>query len=148
MMAAPPRMKSSGSSVPAVPPPPVDGAPTGTWLDGWRDGEAAGVVLAGAGLAGVVVLLAGELLAGELLPVAGPLLPGENVGGVAEGGDDEQAATEASMATVMQPAAASLALSLVPGLTMCALIGSPHASGRKRGLFRSRCWNRRSPLAY
>jgi hypothetical protein len=139
-MAAPPRMKSSGSSTPAVPPPPVDGAPTGIGLADWvrvaagwvrvaADREAAGAVAPGSGLAGVAVL------PGERLPVAEPLLPGENVGGVAEGGDDEQAATEASMAAVTQLAAVSLALSLVPALTMCTLMGSPHASGRRPGPF-------------
>jgi hypothetical protein len=145
-MAAPPRIKSSGSSTPAVPPPPVDGAPTGIGLADWvrvaADGEAARVVVPRVGVAGAAVL------PGDRLPVAGLLLPGENVGGVAEGGDDEQAATEASMAAVTQLAAVSLALSLVPALTMCTLMGSPHASGRWRGLFRSRCWKGRSPLAY
>jgi hypothetical protein len=126
-MAAPPRMNSSGSCTPAVPPPPVDGAPAGIGLADWMGavaGEVAGALVAGAGAAGVAVPLPGERL-----PVAGLRLPGENVGGVAEGGDDEQAATEASMAAVMKPAAASLALSLVPALTMCTLIRSPHTSG-------------------
>lgn len=108
-------------------------APTGTGLADWvgvaGGCEAAGVLVPGVGVAVVAVVL------GERLPVAGPLLPGENVGGVAgdRDGDDEQAATEASMAAVMQLAAASLALG-----TMRTLMGSPHASGRWRGLFRSR----------
>jgi hypothetical protein len=145
-MAAPPRIKSSGSSAPAVPPPPVDGAPTGIGLADWvrvvAGGEAAGVLVPGAGVAGVAVLLGGRL------PVAELLLPGENVGGVAGDRDDEQAATEARMAAEMQLAAVSLALGLVPVLTMCTLMGSPHASGRWRGLFRCRCWKGRSSLAY
>lgn len=150
-MAAPPRMNSSGSSIPAVPPPPVDGAPTGTGLDDWAgvaadgetaDGETAGVVVRGVGAGGVVVR------PGDRLAVAEPLVPDENGGGVAEDGDDEQAATEASMAAVIQLAAISLAVSLVLALTMCTLMASPHASGRRRGLFRSPCRKERSPLAY
>jgi hypothetical protein len=124
-MAAPPRLKSKGSWSPAVPPPPVAGAPTGTGrADRSRvgDGDAEGLAL-GLGVVDPAGLL------GERLAVAEPLAPGENEGGVAEGEDPEQAATEAeaTMAKVAQLAAVTFALSPAATLVMCMLMGSPHA---------------------
>jgi|HubBroStandDraft_3_1064219.scaffolds.fasta_scaffold222414_1 hypothetical protein len=125
-MAAPPRRNSSGSCSPAVPPPPVAGAPTGTGLDGARldggswlaDGDA-DVLAVGVGVAGRVVLLT----------VVEWLTAGENEGGVAADEGEEQAATEAEarMAKVAQLAAVSLALSLVSAPVMCIFTGPPHA---------------------
>lgn len=140
-MAAPPRLKSRGSWSPAVPPPPVAGAPTGTGLadrrgvaDGVADGDADGLALR-LGVVDPAVVL------GERLAVAESLAPGENEGGVADGEDAEQAATEAeaSMAQVTQLAAVSLALSPVPTLVSCILMGSPHASGSWRSVSRGTC---------
>lgn len=120
-----------------MPPPPVAGAPMGAGrADRLRvaDGEAEGLALRLG-----VVELAGLL--GERLAVAESLAPGENEGGVADGEDAEQAATEAeaSMAKVAQLAAVNLALSPVPTLVMCILMGSPHASDSWRTVSRGTC---------
>jgi hypothetical protein len=57
--------------------------------------------------------------------------------GVAEGEDAVQAETdvEASMATVAQPEAVSLALSPVPKMVVRIFMGPPYASGRWRNRF-------------
>jgi hypothetical protein len=116
-----------------VPPPPVAGAPVATGRADRRrfaDGDAEGLALA----LGVVDR---AMLLGERLAVAESLGPGENVGGVDEGEDAEQDATEAeaSMAKVAPLAAANLALSLVPTLVMYPSLASPHARGRWRNRF-------------
>jgi hypothetical protein len=133
-MAAAPRPKRAGSRSPAVPPPPVSGAPAGTGLAGRSpdaDDDGLGVVGPALPVAGVV---SGGVLPAELLTVAEPLDPGENVGGDADGEDPEQAATEADaiMATLAQLAAVTRARSPVPALFMGILMESPHAGVRPR----------------
>jgi hypothetical protein len=100
-----------------VPPPPVAGAAVGNGLAdrlSAADGRAEGVALA------LRVVALAELLRATL-GVAEAVRAGENVVGVAEGDEDPvQAETdaEASMATVTQPAAVSLALSPVPKMVV------------------------------
>src|ERR1022692_919034 len=75
------------------------------------------------------------------LRVAEGLLAGENVVGVAEGEDPEQAETdaEASMVNAAQLAALNLALSPAPTVVVRISMGPPHASGR---------WRTRSPVPH
>jgi hypothetical protein len=122
-----------------VPPPPVGGAAAGNGLgdglcvaDGDADELAEGLadeLAEGLALALGVVTLAVPL--GRIVGDAEPVPAGENVAGVAEGWDVVQAeiAAEASMVTMPQPTAASLALSPVPTMVVRILTGSPHASG-------------------
>jgi hypothetical protein len=110
-----------------VPPPPVAGAPAGTGRADWVAGTDCVTVAVTLGL-GVMVLVT------VLLTVAEPLAPGENEGGVNDGEDPEQAATEAEaiMARAAQPKAV---LSPAATLAMGTLMGSPQASGRGRAHF-------------
>jgi hypothetical protein len=124
---------------PAVPPPPVAGAAVGNGLADRlrRDARAEGLALA------LGVVARAELLA-VTVAVAVAVLAGANVVGVASGeGEDElQAETdaEASMATVAHPAAASLALSLVPMMMAACiftgLLTRPAGKGNARGRHR------------
>jgi hypothetical protein len=83
----------------------------------------------------VLGLVLGELL-GEPDPLADEPVEDddEGVGSAPEDGVPEHAAivTEASTATMPQPTAASLALSLVPAAVLRTFTEPPHASGRKR----------------
>jgi hypothetical protein len=112
-IAATPSPKSRASWNPAVPPPPVDGAAAGNELAAaglaWAEGLAAVRADEGLALARGVLTLAVPL--GRALDVAEALLPGENVVGVAEGEDAEQAEidAEASMAEMAQLAAINFA---------------------------------------
>ena len=99
-----PRQKSRASWYPAVPPPPVAGAPTGKGLaDGLGDGDgpalALGVVALTLGVVALAVLLA------EVVGVAGAVPPGENEVGVVEGAPPVQAETDrgTSTAKMRQP---------------------------------------------
>ena len=136
-IAATPSPKSRASWNPAVPPPPVGGAAV-------RNGLAAGLRVAD-GLADGLALALGVLTLavplGRIVGVAEALLAGENVVGVAEGEDAEQAETdaEASMAKVAQPTPVNLALSPVPMMVVRIFMGPPHASGR---------WRTRSPVPH
>jgi hypothetical protein len=110
-----------------VPPPPVAGAPTGTGLAVWlcaTVGVAEGELALGLGELGEAVLLAGWVV---LLTVAERLLADENGGGVDDGEDPEQAATEAeaSMANAAPLTADSLVLNLVPVPVMGMLTEPP-----------------------
>ena len=138
----PPSTRSRASLNPAVPPPPVAGAAWGTGLaDGRGVADGRGPCVAeGRGVAGRLVVVTGlaeglplalglPLGLGLVLPAV-PLgwtvgdtdrvAPGERVGGVADGGDPEQAETDAAarMVTVAQPTAANLVLSPVPAMVM------------------------------
>jgi hypothetical protein len=148
-IAAAPSPKSRASWNPAVPPPPVAGAAAGNGLadrlgdaegrgeaegpgEADRVGEAAGREdVEGLVLGFGVVALAVPL--GRLVGVAEPVAPGENVVGVAEGDDPEQA--DASMVKAAQPTVVSLALNPVPAMIARTFMGSPHASGRVAGPF-------------
>ena len=107
-IAATPSPKSTASWNPAVPPPPVDGAAAGNGLAaglGFAAGLAAALAdegLADEGRALALAVLSLAVPLGRTVGVAEALLPGENVVGVAEGEDPEQADidTEASMAEV------------------------------------------------
>ena len=134
-----------------MPPPPVGGAATGNGLgDGLGvadgDGEALTDGLAEAlrdglaealadaladGLALAVDLVAEGVSVAAEVDVAGAVMAGEDVGSAAEGEDVVQAeiAAEASMVTMPQPTAVSLALSPIPTMVVRILTGSPHASG-------------------
>jgi hypothetical protein len=144
-MARPPRLNSSVSWNPAVPPPPVAGAAVGKGLgDGLGVGEAEWLCVADGLAEGVSVGLAEGLeLAVPLavavaVAVAGPVLvgepPGEMDGGVAEGELPEHAETdmEASTVTVAQAMALNLPLSRVPVMVERILMGPPHASADAR----------------
>src|ERR1035438_5666647 len=142
-MAAPPRLRSSVSWKPAVPPPPVAGAAVGYGL---LDGVGVGVGV-GVGDCDGVADAVSEGLAdavseglavppdevsvgvGDPLPDAEP--PGEREGGVAEGVPPEQAEsdTEASTVRAAQPAALNLPLNLVPAIVVRMPMRPPHASG-------------------
>jgi hypothetical protein len=132
-IAATPSPKSRASWNPAVPPPPVGGAAV-------RNGLAAGLRVADGLAEGLAVAVGGLTLAvplGRILGVAEALLPGENVVGVAEGEDAEQAETdaEASMVNAAQLAAVNLALSPAPTVVVRIFMGPPHAGnahGRHR----------------
>ena len=128
-IAATPSPKSRASWTPAVPPPPVGGAAV-------RIGLAAGLRVADGLAEGLALALGVLTLAvplGRIVGVAEPLLAGENVVGVAEGEDAEQAETdaEAIMVNVAQLAAVNLALSPAPTVVVRIFMGPPHASGRK-----------------
>jgi hypothetical protein len=134
-IAATPSPKSRASWNPAVPPPPVGGAAVRNGLAaGLRvaDGLAEGLALALGVLTLAVLTLAVPL--GRIVGVAEALLAGENVVGVAEGEDAEQAETdaEASMVNAAQLVAVSLALSPAPTVVVRIFMGPPHASGRLR----------------
>ncbi len=148
-----------------MPPPPVAGAAVGTGLAdrlgvadrdaglGVADFDPAGLGVADFDPAGLGVAWLAEdwafglaLVVGVVPPVARvgrpvgvaePVPPGENVAGVAEGEDPEQAETdaEANMVTVAQPATVNLALSPFPRIVVRILIGPPQASGRGRARF-------------
>src|ERR1019366_873174 len=133
-IAATPSPKSRASWNPAVPPPPVGGAAV-------RNGLAAGLRVADGLAEGLALALGVLTLAvplGRIVGVAEALLAGENVVGVAEGEDAEQAETdaEASMVNAAQLAALNLALSPAPTVVVRIFMGPPHASGR---------WRTRSP---
>jgi hypothetical protein len=142
---------------PAVPPPPVAGASTGSGLaDGRRDGDrcragdgrrAGEERRVGDGLGVAVALAVGLALAlgvvalavplGRVVGVAELVPEGENVVGVAEGEDAVQAETdaEARIARVTQPAPVSLAPSALPAIVARIFTGPPHASGNGRTCF-------------
>ncbi len=167
-IAAPPRPKSRASWNPAVPPPPVAGAAVGNELDedlgvadalakglvpalGVADALAEGLVRAldvADGLAAALVRALGVVTVavrlGETVGDADAGAQGVNFGSVAEGVDPEQAATdaEASMVTVAQPAAVSLAPNPIPAVVVRILMGPPHTSGRWRTVSRSPHQNR------
>jgi hypothetical protein len=110
-----------------VPPPPVCGAAVGIGLvderddgDGDGDGEVRWLGFA-LGVTALVVRL------GRIVTVVETVLPGENVVGVAEGEDPEQAVTdaEASIARVAQPTAATLEPSLLPVMGERISMGPP-----------------------
>jgi hypothetical protein len=132
-IAATPSPKSRASWNPAVPPPPVGGAAV-------RNGLAAGLRVA-EGLAVALGVLTLAVPLGRIFGVAEALLAGENVVGVAEGEDAEQAETdaEASMVNAAQLAAVNLALSPAPTVVVRIFMGPPHASGR---------WRTRSPVPH
>lgn len=128
-IAATPSPKSRASWNPAVPPPPVGGAAV-------RNGLAAGLRVADGLAEGLALALGVLTLAvplGRIVGVAEALLAGENVVGVAEGEDAEQAETdaEASMVNAAQLAAVILALSPAPTVVVRIFMGPPHASGRR-----------------
>ena len=105
-----------------------------------RNGLAAGVRVADGLAEGLALALGVPTLAvplGRIVGVAEALLAGENVVGVAEGEDAEQAETdaEASMVNAAQLAAVNLALSPAPTVVVRIFMGPPHASGR----WRTRC---------
>jgi hypothetical protein len=128
----PPSTRSRAPENPAVPPPPVAGAAGGTGLADGRgvaDGPCvaegrgvaerpgvAGRLVVVTGLAEGLPLALGLVLLGRTVGDTDPVAPGERVGGVAGGGDPEQAETDAAarMVTVAQPTAAKL----VPSLAM------------------------------
>jgi len=122
---------------PAVPPPPVAGARAGTGLGGALVGAVVGELVAGwtvgdevSGEVGEV----GELTEGdgELGDVAGELTEGEDGGSAADVDPVVQAeiAAEASMVTMPQPSAASLALSPVLAVVVRPLMETPR---KRRG---------------
>jgi|SRR5450631_36600 len=136
-IAATPSPKIRASWNPAVPPPPVGGAAV-------RNGLAAGLRVADGLAEGLALALGVLTLAvplGRIFGVAEALLAGENVVGVAEGEDAEQAETdaEASMVNAAQLAAVNLALSPAPTVVVRIFMGPPHASGR---------WRTRSPVPH
>jgi hypothetical protein len=156
-IAAPPSTASPASWNPAVPPPPVTGAPSGTGLgdglaEGWGLGvrDADGLALVLALVVVLVVVLADELalvlvlalvvVRGEepplAVPVAVELAPAEGMkvdgGGVeVEAGAEVQAesATQASMALRPQPTAVSRTRCDVHAMAVRALIEPPHVLG-------------------
>jgi hypothetical protein len=138
-IAAAPSPKSQVCWSPAVPPPPVGGAAVGNGV-GLAVAAGAGVgVVAGVGVpvaagAGVALWVgdAVELAVSLGVAVAEALDEGDDEGSDAEG-DDVQAeiAAEASMATMPQPTAVSLAPSAVRAAAMCIFMEPPHASCRR-----------------
>jgi hypothetical protein len=148
--AAPPRPKSRPSWIPAVPPPPVAGAPVGTGTvavgvavavavavgvaDGDADGDAVGDAV------GLAEGLADGLAVGLRLALGARAVPLKNVVGVAdapaegEGVEQAETAAEATMAATPQPMAVDLALSPVPALVPT-VMEPPHASARWRPRF-------------
>jgi len=140
-IAAMPMPRSRGSWNPAVPPPPVGGAPVGNGLgvelEG-ADGVGLGVWL-GVGLAeglwdGVGdddADLLGVALA-ELLGVAEPLVPGDDVGSAPDDALPEHAemAMEASMARMPQLTAVNLVRNPVLEVAARPFTEPPHASVR------------------
>lgn len=111
--AAPPRARSRASWNPAVPPPPVAGATTGTGLgeglgdglgstdcDGLADGLADGLSDA---LADGLALWLAVALAVPLVGVGEELAPGDNGGSPAEDEVPKQAETVAETSMVMTP---------------------------------------------
>lgn len=145
----PPRPTSQLSWNPAVPPPPVAGAAPGNDLaEGLRAGDrrplglgppdglrvAAELCLAdGLGVAEVLApgFVAAVVWLGETVRDPETPGPGDNAGSVAVGVDPAQPATnaETTTVTVAKPAAASLAPSPVPAVTVRVFIGPPHTSG-------------------
>jgi hypothetical protein len=141
-----PMPRSNGSWNPAVPPPPVGGAPVGNGLglgldvaDGLGLGLAVGLGVAlGDELGDVDGERLGEALA-ELLGVAVALVPGDDVVGSAPGGalpEQAETAMEASMARMPQLTAVNLVRSPVPEVAARPFTEPPHASGRSRTRFR------------
>jgi hypothetical protein len=151
-IAAPPRTARPASWNPAVPPPPVTGAPSGTGLgDGLGEGTglalgdadalAEGVNVVAGGLAdelALVVVLALVVARGEVPPLAVPvaveLAPAEGTkvdGGGVEAGLEVQAesATQASMVVRPQPTAVSRTRCDVHAMAVRALIEPPHVLG-------------------
>jgi hypothetical protein len=155
-IAPPPSTASPASWNPAVPPPPVTGAPSGTGLgDGLAEGWGLGVCDAD-GLAlvlALVVVLADELadelalvlalvvvrgeepplavpVAVELAPAEGMNVDGGGVDGV-EAGLEVQAesATQASMVVRPQPTVVSRTRCDVHAMAVRALIEPPHVLG-------------------
>jgi hypothetical protein len=146
-IAAPPTTASPASWNPAVPPPPVTGAPLGTGLgDGL--GEGAGLGLSDAdGLAEALALseelaLALSLALDEGVPVAVEVAPAEplavginvDAGGVAgtvgEGPEVQaESATQASMVVRPQPTTVSRTRCDVPAMAVRALIEPPRVLG-------------------
>jgi hypothetical protein len=167
-IAAVPSPRSRASWNPAVPPPPVGGGAVGNGLveglpvadrdaDGLIDGLAEGPVIERGVLTPAVprdeaVGVAEALLAGEEVGRAaegdddvGSATEGEEVGSAAEDEDVVQAAiaTEASMVSMPQPTAVSLATSPVPTVmvrTFMNLLMRPAGGGP---VARSRIRNRR-----
>jgi hypothetical protein len=144
-IAAPPSTASPASWNPAVPPPPVTGAASGTGLgDGL--GEGTGLALGDAdGLTLVLTLvltltdvLALVLVRGEepplAVPVAVELVPAEGIkvdGGGVEAGLEVQAesATQASMVVRPQPTAVRRTRCDIHAMAVRALIEPPHVLG-------------------
>ena len=154
-IAAAPSPRSRASWNPAVPPPPVGGGAVGNGLveglpvadgdvGGLTEGRAEGLVLA-RGVLTPAVPLDEALRVGEAVPAGeevGSAAEGEDdVGSAAEGEDVVQAeiAAEASMATMPQPSAVSLAPSPVPAGVVRTFMEPPHASGR---------WRARDPVPH
>lgn len=142
--AAPPRPKSRPSWIPAVPPPPVAGAPVGTGTV--AVGVAVGVVVADGDAVGDAVGLAegladgladglGLALGPRAVPLKNPV--GEAVAPAAGVPVVVQAemAVEATMAATPQPMAVNRALSPVRALVVPTVMEPPHASARWRPRF-------------
>ena len=116
-IAAPPRTKTRPSCRPAVPPPPVAGAPVGKTVVAVGSGDGLTVVVAGLGVVVVVVAVAvgcvvvavavGEwiaVLVGEAVEVAVPVVvsvpDGEKIAGTLDDGAPVQAETVAETRTI------------------------------------------------
>jgi hypothetical protein len=144
-IAAPPTTASPASWNPAVPPPPVTGAPLGTGLgDGLGEGSGLGLSDAD-GLADALsdeLALALSLELDEEPPLGVPVTPAEPpsvgtyvdaggvVGGVVEGPEVQaESATQASMVVRPQPTTVSRTRCDVPAMAVRALIGPPRVLG-------------------
>jgi hypothetical protein len=150
-IAAPPSTASPASWNPAVPPPPVTGAPMGAELDdgleaGWGlglcDADGLALVLALAdelGLVLVLVLVRGEEpplavlvaveLTVELVPAEGMYVDAGGVVVVAGLEVQAESATQASMVVRPQPTAVSRTRCDVHAMAVRALIEPPHVLG-------------------
>jgi hypothetical protein len=123
-MAAPPRTKSRPSCRPAVPPPPVAGAPVGTNVVAVGSGDGLTVVAVGVGVVVCVLGVAGCVVlaeaSAEALEVAVPDddddseedPDGEKIDGTVDDGEPVQAETATATRTIKaaQPRTASRGL--------------------------------------
>jgi hypothetical protein len=102
-IASTPRQKSRRCWNPAVPPPPVPGAPLGNELaEGLDDGDELGVGLGVVALGGAVLgALLGVTLGATLTETLGVAPPPENEGGAVDGEPVEHADTDAVANTAM-----------------------------------------------
>jgi len=119
-MAAPPRTKTTPSCRPAVPPPPVAGAPVGKGDVVVGSGDGLTVVWAGVG---VVALVVGEA-SGEVLAVSVPVADADSdvvppgTDGAVDGGVPVQAETASATRTIKAAQVRTASRRLLAGLAV------------------------------
>jgi hypothetical protein len=147
-IAATPSAMSGASWTPAVPPPPVGGAPLGIELgdglpvaaddarrlaEGLADGRLVGAGRVVDGLALTLDVLIPAVPLAEPVGLGEPAAPGENVAGVDGGDDPVQADAEASTVKVAKPAAVNLAPRPFRAMAVRIFAGPPVSPEKRRG---------------